>query len=310
MKAKVILNPYAGRWIALQRRPEAEAALKTAGIDYEITLTQGPGHGIELAEQAVRDGFCPIISAGGDGSISEVVNGMLRGFDRGGVESSVPLGILPLGSANDLVDNLGLPKDLQAAALVIAAGKTSRMDVCQVSSGEAGPPRYFDNNAAIGLEPYITLIQQRIKRLRGVLRYLTATLMGIADNPQWIMHLEWEGGEYHGPVTLVTVGNNPRTGGLFYVTPHADPFDGLLTFVYGFMPTRLQILRLLPRTMKPGKGSYVEHPSIHEVNSPWLRVHSERPTPMHADGEIQSEAIQDVEYRVFPKLLPVLLKGL
>ncbi len=58
------------------------------------------------------------------------------------------------------------------------------------------------------------------------------------------------------------------------MTPHADPFDGLLTFVYSFMPTRLQILRLLPRTMKPGQGSYIEHPSIHEVRSPWLRVHS------------------------------------
>jgi YegS/Rv2252/BmrU family lipid kinase len=307
MKAKVILNPYAGRWMAQQRRPEAEAALRAAGVDYDIVLTQGPGHGIELAEQAVKEGFCPIISAGGDGSISEVANGMLRYVDREGGEGNVPLGIIPLGSANDLVDNLGLPKDLQAAAQVIAAGKTRRMDVCQVSAAGALSPRYFDNNAAIGLEPYITLIQQRITRLRGVLRYLWATLLGVTDNPQWNMHLEWEGGQYRGPVTLVTVGNNPRTGGLFYVTPHADPFDGLLTFVYGFMPTRLQILRLLPRTMKPGKGSYVEHPSIHEISSPWLRVHSEQPTPMHADGEIQSEAVQDVEYRVFPKRLPVLV---
>ncbi len=91
------------------------------------------------------------------------------------------------------------------------------------------------------------------------MRYLVATLRGVSQNPQWSMQLEWEGGSYAGPVTLVTVGNHVRTGGLFYMTPHADAFDGLLTFVYGFMPTRWQILSLLPRTMKPGAGSYVEH---------------------------------------------------
>jgi diacylglycerol kinase (ATP) len=299
MIAKVILNPYSGRWTALKRKMEAEAALNNAGIQYELALTEKPNHGAELAEEAVHQGFSPIISAGGDGSISEVVNGMMQAC--AGQPCQVPLGILPLGSANDLVDNLGLPHDLQAAARLIAAGHCRKMDLCSVNG------RYFDNNAAIGLEPFITLIQQKITRLHGSLRYLVATVRGVLANPQWTMRLEWEGGEYHGPITLVTVGNNPRTGGLFYVTPHANPFDGLLTFVYGFMPTRLQILRLLPRTMKAGAGSYVEHPAIHEVNSPWLRVHSEQPTPMHADGEIQSTTIQDLDYRVSPGMLPVLV---
>jgi diacylglycerol kinase (ATP) len=299
MVAKVILNPYSGRWSALKRKAEAESALSAAGIQYELVVTEAPNHGVQLAADALRQGFSPIISAGGDGSISEVVNGMLQACD--GQPCQVPLGILPMGSANDLVDNLALPHDLQAAARLIAAGRTRRMDLCQVNG------RYFDNNAAIGLEPFITLIQQKITRLHGSLRYLVATVRGVLANPQWTMSLEWEGGNYHGPVTLVTVGNNPRTGGLFFVTPHADPYDGLLTFVYGYMPTRLQILRLLPRTMKPGEGSYVEHPSIHEINSPWLRVHAEQPTPMHADGEIQSTAVQDLEYRALPGMLPVLV---
>jgi diacylglycerol kinase (ATP) len=301
MVAKVILNPYAGRWQALNRREEMVSALKASGIDFELVATASAGQGTELAAQAVRDGFDPIISAGGDGSISEVVNGIAQAMLESENEPWPAFGIIPLGSANDLVDNLGLPKELDKAAGVIAAGVTRMMDLCEVNG------RFFDNNAAIGLEPYITLIQQRITRLRGTLRYLVATLRGVVDNPQWVMHLEWQGGHYDGPITLVTVGNNPRTGGLFYVTPHANPFDGLLTFVYGFMPTRLQILRLLPRTMKPGPGNYVEHPDIHEVNSPWLRVHSEKPTPSHADGEIQSEAIQDLEYRVIPARLPILI---
>jgi diacylglycerol kinase (ATP) len=300
MTAKVILNPYAGRWMALQRKGEVEQAVMAAGIQYELVVTDRPGHGIEIARQAVLDGFDPIVSAGGDGSISEVMNGWAQAVIGTGT-TGPSFGVLPLGSANDLVDNLGLPKDLQAAAQVIAAGSTRMMDLCKVNQ------RYFDNNAAIGLEPTITLIQARIHWLKGTLRYLAATLRGVMQNPQWTMQIEWEGGQYSGPVTLVTVGNHPRTGGLFYMTPHANGFDGLLTFVYGYMATRRQILALLPRTMKPGKGSYVEHDSVHEIHSPWVKIVSDQPTPAHADGEIFDTAIHELEYRVLPGMLPILL---
>ena len=300
MTAKVILNPYAGRWQALQRKEEAEQALAAVGVSFETTATDQPGQGIELTRRAVLDGFDPIISAGGDGSINEVVNGWAQAVT--GTNSAGPaIGILPLGSANDLVNNLGIPIDLAEAARLIASGNTRLMDLCKVND------RYFGNNAAIGLEPFITLIQARIHRLKGTMRYLVATLMGISQNPQWTMQLEWEDGSYEGPVTLVTVGNNPRTGGLFYMTPHANPFDGLLTFVYGHMPTRRQILTLLPRTMKSGEGSYVEHDSIHEISSPWLKIRSDQPTPAHADGEIIDSAIQELEYSILPGALPILL---
>jgi diacylglycerol kinase (ATP) len=298
MTAKVILNPYAGRWQAQARKEELEASLREVGIDFELDVTDGPGHAIDLAQGAVEQGFNPVIAAGGDGTFSEVVNGIAAANNNDG---SIIFGVLPLGSANDLVDNLKLPKDLAAAARIIADGHTRMLDLCKVND------RYFDNNAAIGLEPYITLIQQRIKRLKGSLRYLTATLLGVMDKPQWDMELEWESGHYSGPVTLVTVGNSPRTGGIFYMTPNADPFDGLLTFVHGYMPTRWKILSLLPRTMKPAEGSYVEHPSIHEISSPWLKVRSTQPTPAHADGEIFSDQIHDLEYQVIPQSLPILM---
>jgi diacylglycerol kinase (ATP) len=307
MPAIVILNPYAGRWKGQEKRAEIENALKDASVDYKLAVTEGPGHGSELAAGAVREGFSPVIAAGGDGSISEVVNGMLQGAENLERLKSIPLGVLPLGTANDFCVNLHLPLDIPSAARVIAQGRTRSIDLGEVRFGSEKQVRYFDNNSAIGLEPSITLIQQRIKRLRGVMRYLVATLIGVYHNPQWIMQIEWEGGRFNGMANLVTVGNNPLTGGLFYMTPHADPYDGLLTFVYGSVPTRMKILSILPKTMKPGPGNYVEHPSIHELNSPWVKIHSETPTPLHADGEIQSETVQDLEYRVLPACLPVLM---
>jgi len=166
---------------------------------------------------------------------------------------------------------------------------------------------YFANNSAIGLEPYITLVQQRITWIKGIMRYLVAAVGGIMDNPQWTAKIEWDDGTYEGPVLLVTVGNGPRTGGVFYMAPHADPFDGKLTFVYGYRKTRGQIFKLLPLTMKPGKGSYVEKEGMFERQATWVKIHIEGPAPAHTDGEIFSTAIQDLEYRILPARLNILM---
>lgn len=307
----MILNPYANRWKAGRQQEEAQQALQDAGVAFQTVLTGSPGQGVELAERAVREGYTTIIAAGGDGSINEVANGIARAC----LEQHHPwpvLGLMPLGSANDLVANLNLPLDLASAARAIAQHKVRNMDLCTVSfavhAGDSfSPVRYFVNNSAIGLEPSITLIQQAITWLHGSPRYLYATVLGVLRKPQWKMQLSWDDGEYEGPATLVTIGNNQRTGGLFFMTPHADPFDGLLTFVHGYMPTRRQILALLPRTMKPNEGSYVEHPAIHEIHSTWLRIRVETPTPIHTDGEIQAESIQEVEYRIVPHIIPMIM---
>ncbi len=312
MTAKIILNPYAGRWKGLQKRQEIEDTLRSVGIDYQLVLTESPNHGTQLAYQASKDGFSPIISAGGDGSVSEVMNGIVKAAQESNTDPTT-LGILPLGSANDLMVNLGIPTTLQEAAKVIAAGYKKRIDLGVVSAWDVekkeNRKRYFDNNSAIGLEPSITLIQQKIGWLHGSLRYVVAALMGVMKNPQWSMHLEWDGGEFTGLALLVTAGNNPLTGGVFYMAPHADPFDGKLSIVYGYMPSRLSILQLLPKTMKAGAGNYVEHPAIHEINVSWLKIHTDQPTPVHADGEIMFEATQDIEYRILPDYMPVLMNA-
>jgi YegS/Rv2252/BmrU family lipid kinase len=299
MTAKIILNPYSGRYTGRRRWPEAQAALDALGFAYELVRTERPGHARELARDAALAGYTPIIAAGGDGTVSEVVNGLA---DAAGHDAPLgPIGILPVGTANDIVDTLGIPRDLAAAAQVLAHGSARFMDLGEVNG------RLFVNNSAIGLEPFVTLIQQRIGRIQGPPRYLLAALRGIAARPRWSMRLEWDGGSYHGPVTLVAIGNGPRSGGLFYMAPHADAFDGRLTFVYGFRSSRMQLLRLLPRTLRPRAGSYVEMQGISEVHTTWLRVQIDSPAPAHADGEVFAPEIQALEYQIWPARLQVLV---
>lgn len=295
MTAKVILNPYSARWTARKRRPEMEAALRTAGLDFEVVETNAAGEGVALAEAAARQGFAPIIAAGGDGAIGEVVNGLYRASPDGVLG---PLGLMPMGTANDLVHNLGLPLKLDAMARAIAGGRTRRIDLGKANDW------VFDNNSAVGLEPIVSLYNIRMVRLRGVIRYLVAALRAINQKPTWSMRLEWDDGGYEGPVSLVTVGNCAVTGGLFRMAPAADPTDGKLTFVYAYAPTRLKMLSLLPRAIS---GDYVKDPAVHQHHTANLRISMTPESPIQMDGEIRSHALRSVNYEVLPARLDILV---
>src|SRR2546428_8711904 len=102
MTARIILNPYSGRWNGRRRWPEAQAALQAAGFEYELSVTDRAGHARELAMQAARAGCSPIVVAGGDGTVSEVVNGLAQ--VAGDADRPLgPIGTLPVGTANDIV---------------------------------------------------------------------------------------------------------------------------------------------------------------------------------------------------------------
>lgn len=293
MTARVILNPYANRWKAQQRWPEAKAALTNAGLEFDVVETSGSNDGIRQAEAAVRQGFSPIIAAGGDGSIGEVVNGLYRAYPDGILG---PLGIMPLGTANDLAVNLGLPLDLNQAANAIAAGKTRRIDLIKANDW------VFDNNSAVGLEPVVTQYNIRMVKLKGIVRYLAAALVAIWSKPEWAIKLAWDDGSYEGPASLVSVGNCPITGGLFRMAPAADPADGKLTFVYGYAPGRFRMLGLLPRTIN---GSYVNDRAIHQHHTTRLEIELNPTSPIQVDGELRSEALSKVIYEVLPQKLDI-----
>ncbi|MBT3320972.1 MAG: diacylglycerol kinase family lipid kinase [Anaerolineae bacterium] len=299
MVAKIILNPYSARWGAKERFPEAVAALESAGVAFDVARSKGRNDCMKLAEEAVNEGFSTIIAAGGDGTIGEVVNGMAQATPEG--EDLPTFGIIPLGTANDLICNLNMPTDLNEAAKIIAAGKTRQMDLCAVNG------RFFANNAAIGLEPQVTITQEKIGWLKGIPRYLYAALSAIYQGASWEAELEWDNGEYSGPISLVSVGNGARTGGLFYMTPHADLFDGELTFTFGYVKSRLRMLSLLPLAMKPGKGSFVEKEDMNEINTTRLSIKLKKLSPSHADGELFDEEVREVEYRIFPGRLTILM---
>lgn len=300
MSIKVILNPYSNRWNSQKRWMDADSALRAAGVEFDLSVSKHPRHIVDLATDAVQKGFTTLIVAGGDGSIGETINGAARDWD-GKSAFPVTIGIMPLGTANDLVDNIGLPTDFSEAAQVIANGKTRNIDLGKCNE------RYFINNSAVGLEPYVTIKQEKIMWISGIPRYLIAAIMGIMDKPNWNAKVKWDNGSYEGPLTLASVGNGRRTGGVFFMTPHADPFDGKLTFMHGYRATRRGMFQALPHAMKPDEGNLIEIDGIHEVHCTYVNIHLDHPSPAHTDGELFESLITDFEYKIFPSAVPLLV---
>jgi len=293
--AKIIVNPYAGRWKAKAAIANIEQACQKIGLVYELAVTDEPGHGIKLAREAALAGFSPIVAAGGDGSINEVVNGLMQAAGDG---MAGPLGIIPLGSADDFAYALDLEKEIEAACRVIQMGHTRTVDVGCVNG------RFFGNNSAVGLEPVVTITEAAIKWGKGVPRYILAAVKTVFSRESWRMQLTWDDGEYNGPTTLVSVGNTRRTGGAFWMTPNASVDDGYLDFVFAGELGWLKRLRLLPTLLN---GSHIERPEVTYTRTTCLTIACDPPTPIQADGELFELSATRVEYTILPGRLQVIV---
>ncbi|MCB9079888.1 MAG: diacylglycerol kinase family lipid kinase [Anaerolineaceae bacterium] len=293
-KVKVILNAHGGLLKRQAKIDLMEQALRTVGLDYQLAITEHPEHGLALARQAASEGWPVVVAAGGDGTINEVVNGLMQADPA---EPRSLLGIIPLGTGNDLSDALAIPRDVTAACQRLAAGNTRLIDLGLVND------RYFANNSAVGLEPVVTVAQNEM-RYAGSSRYMLAAIKTILTAKPWSMRVKWDHGIYEGPVTLVSIGNNTRTGGSFYMTPKACLDDGLLDVVYAVGMSRWQLLRLLPKTLS---GQHINHPLVTYQQTKTLSITATPPTPIHADGEVFDRQAIEINYQIFPKKLRVIV---
>lgn len=294
MKVFVILNPYANRWGAQRRRPQVEKALQAAGLEYDLLITRSRGHATQAALEAAQGDYDAVISAGGDGTLNEVINGLVK---ASGDEPTKPLGILPIGTGNDFASSAAIPADLTAAVALITQGEKQQVDLASVNG------RVFTNNCAAAMEPLVTIEAEGLQRLSGSIRYVVALIKALMKLKAWQMHVSWDEGDFLGPVYLLSVCNGIRTGGSFIMAPDARINDGLLNFVLiPEIPMRT-VLAILPRLFN---GSHIRHEKVTYLRTTHLTISSRPGTPVHADGEVIEHEIDRLDYRVLPGKLTLL----
>ncbi len=308
----LILNPYAGRGRGAQIKARLVSALTDAGFEVVLAESNGVGHAIELARQARAHGPALVVAAGGDGAVSEVLNGLAQATPAG--EPVGPMGIIPIGSGNDFADMVGCPRDLEAAVAALRAGVTRAVDLGHLRAqvGAATISRYFDNNVGVGFEAQVTLESYKVKWLQGTALYFWAALRALHTCPMPMVNTTWTtvNGEVHQqtqPTLLISVGNSRRTGGGFYLTPDARLDDGELDVGIAGAISRLRLLWLLPKALF---GKHTTDRAVTMLRCRRLHIRADQPIPVHADGEVLTASARQLEITLEPgRLLVVVAPG-
>lgn len=304
-RIKIILNPIAGRGYGSRSEPEIRKFLEAEGADYDLVLTEGLWHAAELAERAVRDGFDLIVAAGGDGTVHEVVNGMMATAkdDTGGDAGVVGiLGSLPVGSGSDFSHNVGVPSDLLEACQRLIHGRVRVIDIGRVTVDDQ-PAKYFDNTINVGFGGTVTVEARKVKWVRGMALYLPVVLKTIllARSPR--MTVKYNDEEITMPMLMVTVGNGAREGGGFFCTPDAEPDDGLLDLCIAEAVSKLTQLSLVPRFMD---GSHKDHSAVTMTRTKHATITSPDNLIAHVDGEMLCTEAHRLEFEILPQRLRVM----
>ena len=303
MKTTVILNPASGRGRGKKLLPTLERLLHASNLDFNLLLTERPWHAAELAETAARQGADVLIAAGGDGTVNEIINGLMRarldGFNK------TALGVLSIGTGNDFAASLDLPVKLAESVQAITRNTRRLVDVGLLKGCNFPDSRYFGNCVGIGFDAAGGILAEKITWASGLLAYLIAALQNIFiyyKAPTLKIQLDSE--SIHMPSLLVSIMNGKRIGGGFWTAPNASPDDGLFDLCIAEEVSRPRMLTLLPHFLK---GTQVSQPEIQMKQSQTVTITATKGVmPIQADGELLADDCRELTVEILPRQLEII----
>ena len=302
-KMIVIVNPNANRGDSQHQIDAGLQALSQSGLDFEIKLTERRGHATELAEEAARAGVDVIVAAGGDGTVHETANGILKAAEGLEGVATATLGVLPIGSGNDFAWGMGMDKGLDDAMNRLRRGHTRTIDVGYIET-DTEPPRYFLNIVGAGFDADVNVEAHKIKRLRGFAIYLVAVLKTLFVHyrtPHVTIRYDDEVLTF--PLFMTLIANGPRLGGGFLAAPHASQDDGIFDLCIAHDIGRFEALPLIPKIMK---GEHMGHPKVTMARSQSVTIESAEGFASEADGEMAGYKIHEMKISIIPQRLRVI----
>ena len=270
MKVKFIYNPYSGENLILSKLDKVISLHQEAGytiVPYRITA----GEDVGVALNDIKDGnYKYILIAGGDGTVDSVVNAMAKS----GI--SLPIGILPVGTANDFSKFLGMPSDVEEACKQILSSEVKSVDLGSIND------KYFVNVASTGL--FTDVSQKTDVNLKNTIGKLAYYLKGLEELPNFRklhVNILSKEEEFDGEMYLLLVFNG-ATAGNFNLATRADACDGLLDII---MFKAVQIYELLPLFIKVLKGEHLDSNKVLYFKTDYLKVECHEDIVTDIDGE-------------------------
>ncbi|NLV74879.1 MAG: diacylglycerol kinase family lipid kinase [Chloroflexi bacterium] len=290
---EIIANQLAGRGRATSIAESAKRCFSDAQADYRFHATTYAGQAVELARQAVLSGSRVIVALGGDGTVNEVINGMMSA----GSEALPELAIIPAGSGNDFSAVNQIPSGTLAACQVALSGRSRRVDIVRMVL-DGSDSSYYHNTLGIGFDALVNIETRRLRGLRGMPLYFVALLRTVFLRlvPMQITLMTDDKTIRHD--TLMVVAANGRCeGGGFVLAPEALVDDGELELLYTDVVSHLRVFELIPKFMR---GTHLKHKAIHLVKAKKVVVSSPDDLYMHVDGEIIERPVHHIELEVLP----------
>jgi diacylglycerol kinase (ATP) len=300
--ANIIVNPAAGAGKTGRLWPRIMSIFKSHGLRFEHTITEAPGHAIELARNAAEKGYDMVVSVGGDGTINEIVNGL---YASGNIGDAL-LGIVSTGTGGDYVRTAGIPRNYEDACRCFLQPKKRTVDLGIVEYARNGSreERIFVNFAGMGFDAEIVRrTTQQFKALGALPSYLLGLLTTLVSYANKKITLVVDGREEERRVCTVIMNNGKYGGGGMFTAPQADLTDGLLDVLIIGDLSKPDLLWSLPRIYK---GTHLTHPKVVlkkakeiEVKSPGEKMH------LQADGELLGEV--PARFRILPAMLNIIV---
>ncbi len=298
---KVIVNPIAGAGKTAKKWRQIIGLLRSLGLDFEHDLTEAPGHAIELAESAAKNGCELVVSVGGDGTINEVVNGLYNTNGFG----DVTLGIISTGTGADYIRTLGIPRSYREACRRLVKPGRRTVDICVVEYANEGhmEKRLFVNFAGLGFDAEIVrATTQEFKALGDIASYLMGLVTTLALYKNKEISLVIDGEVEKRRICSVLMSNGKYGGGGMLIAPDADPADGLFDVVIIGDLTKPDLLRSLPRIYK---GTHVTHPKVSVKRAREIEIRPTLRMAIQADGELLGEG--PARFSILPAALTIVV---
>jgi diacylglycerol kinase (ATP) len=303
---RLIYNPAARQGSAGKDLPKVQALLAECGFKYELHLTEGPGHARQLAQQAAEESASLVIAAGGDGTINEVINGLMLADLNG--KKRPTLGVLPVGRGNDFAYGAAIPTDVKEAVDLLVGGASRTIDVGRVTGGDYPEGRYFGNGVGLGFDTVVGFEAAKIKWLHGAASYLVAlvrTIFLYSKAPVYEIVLD-DSEAFQRAFLMVSVMNGTRMGGSFHMAPNGRPDDGAFDLC---LADQVPQVKILPLAAKFLSGTQQNHPAVKMMRAHKVAIRAVQGSiPAHADGETICTAGKALTIELFPGALEVISK--
>ena len=277
-------NPLAASGRASKLLPKIRDGLERSA-SIELALTCHVGHAVDLVAEADLGSFDGVIAAGGDGTLFEVLNGLYRKESQ----ERVPLGLVPIGTGNAFVRDLGLmPGDWQKGIDIIARNQPRRVDVGRVQT--RSETFHFLNIIGMGFAVDAGMTAKKLKML-GNAAYTLGTLWEIIKLKSYPLHIEIDGKNIRQDNVFVEISNSRYTGTSFLIAPDAQIDDGLLDVTLLSSLPRGRLLRLFPTIYS---GRHLQYKEVSTFQAQQIKIHAPGGRLLAPDGEFHGHTPADI----------------